>query len=203
MFLHLSFDITNLYIVLPVLTILLISIRRYRTYLQSYSNNCQPCPHYPYRDPFGLDVVIQNAKAYKAAQILPNMEAAFNRFGNTWQRNFLFTPLIMTRDPVNIQAVLLAKDEDWGVQDERNKIWTPVFGKKSLFTSDGHVWSYSRTLIKPAINATEYKSFDKFEEHFQSLLRLVPEEDGKTFNMGHILEAFVSQDLAKAFGKVV
>jgi len=189
MFLQLSQ--LNLYYTLPIFALTLILIQKLRTYRQAHSNGCKPCPHYPHIDPLGLDYTLQNAKAFKAAQYLPNMQAAFDRFGKTWQRKFFGTPVIATMDSVNIQSVLQAKDEDWGVQEER-KMWVPLFGAQSVFVRDDHMWSYGRTLIKPAINASEYKDFEKFEQHFQSLMKTVPEEDGRSVNMGHVFEVFVS-----------
>lgn len=190
MFSHISQ--ANLYIALPAVIFVLFLLQKLRNYRLAYSNGCKPCPHYPHRDPFGFDYMIQNARAFKEAKYLPKLLDAFDQFGHTWQRNVIGTPVIATMDPVNIQAVLIAKDEHWGVEAERNVMWRPLFGKESVFTNDGHIWGYSRNLIKPAINATEYKNFDKFEHHFQSLLQLLPKEDGQAFNMGHVLEVFVS-----------
>ncbi|KAL2163924.1 hypothetical protein VTH06DRAFT_3136 [Thermothelomyces fergusii] len=76
--------------------------------------------------------------------------------------------LLVSRDPVNIQAVLVTRAADWDVSEHRTASWEPMVGH-GIFTSRGESWKHSRALIRPQFAMDQINDFDMYERHVQQL----------------------------------
>lgn len=75
----------------------------------------------------------------------------------------------MTRDDVNIKAILATQFSDYGKGENFNKDWHDFLGN-SIFTTDGDVWHNSRQLIRPQFIKDRLGDIAIFEKHASVLI---------------------------------
>jgi cytochrome P450 len=80
--------------------------------------------------------------------------------------------LVVSRDPVNIQAVLASQATDWDISEHRAESWRPLFGH-GIFTSRGEHWKHSRALVRPQFAMDQINDLDLFERHVQQLFAAI------------------------------
>jgi cytochrome P450 len=80
--------------------------------------------------------------------------------------------LVVSRDPVNIQAVLASQAIDWDISEHRAESWRPLFGH-GIFTSRGEHWKHSRALVRPQFAMDQINDLDLFERHVQQLFAAI------------------------------
>ncbi len=80
--------------------------------------------------------------------------------------------LIVSRDPVNIKAVLAGDSGDWDISEHRTESWKPLVGH-GIFTSRGMDWRTSRGLVRPQFNKQQINDLDLFERHVQLLFAAI------------------------------
>jgi cytochrome P450 len=83
--------------------------------------------------------------------------------------------LVVSRDPVNIQAVLATQSADWDVSEHRAASMKPLFGH-GIFTSRGEYWKRSRALIRPQFAMDQINDLDLFERHVQQLFAAIDKQ---------------------------
>lgn len=85
---------------------------------------------------------------------------------------------IVTRDPEHIKTVLTGQFADFGKGKFFHDTWSPFLGD-SIFTTDGKLWSNSRTLLRPMFAKNRVRDLEIFEDHVQKLIGLLPEPGQK------------------------
>jgi cytochrome P450 len=80
--------------------------------------------------------------------------------------------LIVTRDPVNVQAMLATQSGNWDVGEHRTDSWRPLFGD-GVFTSRGEAWKRSRALVRPQFARDQINDLELLERHVQRLFAAV------------------------------
>jgi cytochrome P450 len=80
--------------------------------------------------------------------------------------------ILLTRDDINIKAILATQFSDYGKGESFNKDWHDFLGD-SIFTTDGDKWHDSRQLIRPQFIKDRLSDIKIFEKHSSVLLPLL------------------------------
>ncbi|KAI7368735.1 cytochrome P450 [Hortaea werneckii] len=80
--------------------------------------------------------------------------------------------LILTTEPVNIQAVLATQFKEFETGRMRYLQMGPLLGK-SIFTSDGSFWEHSRALFRPQFSRENINDLEAIEEAVAELIRAI------------------------------
>ncbi|KAK7752037.1 hypothetical protein SLS62_006001 [Diatrype stigma] len=80
---------------------------------------------------------------------------------------------ILTRDPEHIKAVLTTKFASYGKGARFHDLWRPFLGD-SIFTTDGPLWSDSRSLIRPMFVKDRVSDLATFERGVATLMSKLP-----------------------------
>ncbi|MCJ1402001.1 hypothetical protein MMC11_005220 [Xylographa trunciseda] len=96
----------------------------------------------------------------------------FSDVGYTLEQKFLGTIAYGTIEPVNLEAMLSSKFNDFGFGLRRH-IFFPLLGD-GIFTQEGAAWKHSRELLRPQFSRQQYRDLDVFEEHVDDLISCIP-----------------------------
>lgn len=80
---------------------------------------------------------------------------------------------VLTRDPEHIKAVLTTKFASYGKGPRFHDLWRPFLGD-SIFTTDGQLWSDSRSLIRPMFAKDRVSDLATFERWVTTLMDKLP-----------------------------
>jgi cytochrome P450 len=145
------------------------------------ANGCLPLPELPQREKIlGLDLLKETAQQTKDKTVLPSTYARIQANADTYTNVIAFMTLITTVDPINVQAILTSKFEDFGLGG-RIYAWGPLVGN-GIFTSDGKLWEHRRALLRPNFHKQQIASLDMFEKHLQHMVAQIP-TNGETFDL--------------------
>ncbi|KAJ0310983.1 uncharacterized protein N0V96_008802 [Colletotrichum fioriniae] len=81
-------------------------------------------------------------------------------------------------DPVNIEAILSTRFEDFGLGSRRMGLM-PLLGE-GIFTQDGPAWRHSRELLRRQFSRIRDSELTAFGEHTDMLLRALAHESQKS-----------------------
>ncbi|RDL35873.1 putative cytochrome P450 alkane hydroxylase [Venustampulla echinocandica] len=147
---------------------LLLSKRR-----ASKKYGCKPAFQVPQSETIiGYGLLKEQLKAMDDKNVLGYMANRFRKYGNTFAAEMMGESFIGTIEPENIQAILVTKFDDFGIQG-RKHAFGPLLGN-GIFTSDGAQWRHSRALIRPSFVKSQISDLDIFETHIQTLISLIP-----------------------------
>ncbi|KAI4730307.1 cytochrome P450 52A1 [Aureobasidium sp. EXF-10728] len=152
-------------------------------------NKCLP-PHafYPNLEPFmALDMVLSVLSAAKKKKLLEWFRGNFQTHGPMFVVSTLPSIAVHTIEAENIKTAYSLKFDDWSAGPGRQAFKHVMAG--STFMSDGSVWSHGRSILRPMFAKDRITDLDLFENHFQKLLKLIP-EDGSTFDLGALFHRF-------------
>lgn len=116
----------------------------------------------------------------KEKKLLPGGMKRFDEVGNTYSAITMGRPVILTREPENVKAILATNFKDFGI-GARYKVMGALLGK-GIFTSDGALWEHSRALVRPSFTKDRVADLDTFESHIQHLIAKIP-RDGSTVDL--------------------
>lgn len=160
----------------------------------SNARGCSSIPRYPQKDPIlGGDVALSMAKALKENGFLLWLKTLHSNMpSKTFTINFLGTRMIYTIEPENMKAMSAINWRDFGIRPTRhaNKACMP-FADNGVNTTDGPLWEFSRSLLKPYFLREAYTNVDRLEKHTENLLALIP-TDESTFDLQPLLQRWVS-----------
>lgn len=169
-------------------------LKKFRHFRGQKEHGCQGVPSYPQWDPlFGSDIAISMAGALKNHRFLIWLrELHAKARSKTFTLNFLGTRFIHTIEPENMKFLSTVVWKDFGVEPMRrlNKASMP-FADKGVNTTDGHMWEFSRFLIKPYFIREAFSNTNRLEKHTDNLMALIP-QDGSAFDMQTLLQRWVS-----------
>ncbi len=107
---------------------------------RSQELGCRPAPTKPDKLIFGIDSALDLNKADKAHKVPQEVLRIFEEMKcETFNQSFFGTPIVMTYDPKNVQAVLAKQFHDFELGEERRNNFFPMLGL-GIFTADGKVW---------------------------------------------------------------
>ncbi len=143
---------------------------------------CSPAPVMPKKGFLGFGRLIESLKATRSGEgpqyVVHTINEELGRGVNTCVVPILDYELIVTRDPVNVQAMLATQSTDWDVGEHRNASWKPLFGD-GVFTSRGEVWKHSRALVRPQFARDQINDVDLIERHVQQLSMAIDRRNTK------------------------
>ena len=136
---------TSLLVALSVL--LLLILRRAFTLAQNYrfakAHGCQAPARLPQSERIlGWGNFKHQVAMAKEKKLLPGGMKRFDEIGDTYSAITMGRPVILTREPENVKAILATNFKDFGI-GARYKVMGALLGK-GIFTSDGALWEHSR-----------------------------------------------------------
>ncbi|PHH92122.1 hypothetical protein CDD83_8795 [Cordyceps sp. RAO-2017] len=94
---------------------------------------------------------------------------------------FLTRRIILTRDPEHVKTVLTSKFTQYGKGTLFHDSWSPFLGD-SIFTTDGHMWQKSRSLIRPMFTRERIRDLEIFDHWARRLIGKLPPQ-GRTVDI--------------------
>jgi len=112
-----------------------------------------------------------------------------DKLGLTYRLPRLFNPMgaIVTGDPENVLAVMMAKD--WSVEFRKTGM-TPMLGD-GFIVNDGPEWARARKMLKPAFSRTNLEDLKAMEDVADVIVKKI-EGDGGSADLGLLLYDAVS-----------
>ncbi|KAI8229305.1 Cytochrome P450 52A11 [Colletotrichum sp. SAR 10_77] len=132
--------------------------------------------HIPSRLPFGIQYVWRTiTTARRGGDILDDIvEKSYAAHGATFTQPGFFGPReVYTVDPLNIQALLATKFQDFDLGERRIAQFSPLLGR-SIFTADGPFWEHSRALFRPQFSRENINDLGKTEGAVKALFAALP-----------------------------
>ncbi|KAF3801268.1 Cytochrome P450 52A5 [Colletotrichum gloeosporioides] len=132
--------------------------------------------HIPSRLPFGIQYVWRTiTTARRGGDILDDIvEKSYAANGATFTQPGFFGPReVYTVDPLNIQALLATKFQDFDLGERRIAQFSPLLGR-SIFTADGPFWEHSRALFRPQFSRENINDLAKTEDAVKALFAALP-----------------------------
>ncbi|KAI8216881.1 Cytochrome P450 52A5, partial [Colletotrichum sp. SAR 10_86] len=132
--------------------------------------------HIPSRLPFGIQYVWRTiTTARRGGDILDDIiEKSYAAHGATFTQPGFFGPReVYTVDPLNIQALLATKFQDFDLGERRIAQFSPLLGR-SIFTADGPFWEHSRALFRPQFSRENINDLGKTEDAVKALFAALP-----------------------------
>ncbi len=90
---------------------------------------CKAVPSYPHRDPFGIDLFLENSRLLKNGGFLSRVLERYLSL-NAWTFSVLISGvrMINTAEPENIKAILATQFREFELPKGRKTSFGPVFG---------------------------------------------------------------------------
>jgi cytochrome P450 len=153
------------------------------------AHGCQP-PRQVAQIPFllGFDMVFGFQKFLKDGVFMETSARLIEENGGTFCMSIGGGKPVWTREPENVKAILVSKEEDFDIPWMRIKAFYPVTGD-STFSSRGAVWSHGRALLRPCFTKLQISNFDIYEKNFQKFSKLIP-RDGSTVDLQQLFKRF-------------
>ncbi|EGW34592.1 uncharacterized protein SPAPADRAFT_134963 [Spathaspora passalidarum NRRL Y-27907] len=99
----------------------------------------------------------------------------------TFQFRIFGKPLISTKDPENIKAILATQFNDFSL-GRRHEIFQPLLGD-GIFTLDGEGWKHSRAMLRPQFVREQVGHVKLLEPHLQVFFKHIRKNKGKVFDL--------------------
>ncbi|KAI9811230.1 MAG: hypothetical protein M1827_005562 [Pycnora praestabilis] len=121
----------------------------------------------PYKWPLALDILKRQYDALPDQRLLAFQSPYIERMPNM-ELHLLGNVGYLTTDPKNVEAILHANFEDWGLGSRREGLY-PLLGE-GIFTQDGRAWKHSREMLRRQFARIDFKNLDTFDEHVSDLV---------------------------------
>ncbi|KAM0281820.1 hypothetical protein ACHAQH_003309 [Verticillium albo-atrum] len=142
-------------------------------------HGCQPVlARLPYKWPFAIDLLKHQYDALPGGRLL-DFQTKYLATAPTILINILGEGYILT-DPVNIEAVLNSRFEDFVMGSRRDGLF-PLLGE-GIFTQDGPAWKHSRELLRRQFARVREGGLAVFDCHVKHLITAVAEEANTSAN---------------------
>ena len=104
-------------------------------------------------------------------------------------KSYMFgTPIVFTKDPENIKAILATQFHDFCLGDRVNFL-KPLLGK-GIFTLDHEGWRDSRAMLRPQFAREQIAHVKALEPHFQLLMKHIEKNKGQFFDIQELFFKF-------------
>ena len=148
-------------------------------------HQCYPAPRFPqYERLIGIDLMLENLKAWKASRLLDQLRSRFQRVGNTYRATIAGNRMIFTVEPENIRAIFADQFNNFDSGWVRRRAFAPAIGDV-LITADGPRWHQQRAMLRPAFNKQQFSDFQFYERDIDDLIRRIP-NDGSTIDLASL-----------------
>ncbi|SPO05308.1 related to cytochrome P450 alkane hydroxylase [Cephalotrichum gorgonifer] len=166
-------------------------------------HGCQPClARLPYKWPFGLDLLKRQYDALPSGRLL-EYQTKYLDTAPTIRIDIIGEGYILT-DPVNIEAVLNSRFEDFNLGCRRAGLFR-LLGE-GIFTQDGHAWRHSRELLRRQFARIREGGLSPLTPHVDALLEAIAREgedapDGVVDLQPHFFEYTLGTTTGLLFGE--
>lgn len=92
---------------------------------------------------------------------------------NILEMNFSRRRVLFTRDPEHIKTILTTKFTKFGKGELIHNAASPFLGD-SIFTTDGHLWQKSRSLIRPMFTKDRIRDIEIFAQWTDVMMAKLP-----------------------------
>jgi len=144
---------------------------------------CGSAPVMPRRGFLGFGRLIESVKATNAdfgpQYVVKALDGEMGKNVHTCIVPISDYELVITRDPVNVQAMLATQAVNWDVGEHRTASWRPLFGV-GVFTSRGEAWRHSRALVRPQFGKDQINDLEMIERHVQQLFSAMDQSVGSS-----------------------
>ncbi|KAI3405951.1 hypothetical protein KGF56_001170 [Candida oxycetoniae] len=106
----------------------------------------------------------------------------------TYRELIFGTPLVFTKDPENIKAMLATQFSDFSL-GHRYTYFKPLLGK-GIFTLDHEGWRDSRAMLRPQFAREQVAHVNSLEPHIQFLFKHIDKNNGEYFDIQELFFRF-------------
>ncbi|KAL2142941.1 hypothetical protein VTI28DRAFT_520 [Corynascus sepedonium] len=155
--------------------------------LEAARRGCSPAPMVPKKGFLGFgwlfDTLVATRNDRGPQYVIEALDSEMGKDVHTVVVPIHDYELIVSRDPLNIQTVLVSHSADWDVGEHRTASWDPMVGN-GIFTSHGERWKQSRALVRPQFATDQINDFRLYERHVQQLFAAIDRQYDGTNNSG-------------------
>lgn len=130
---------------------------------------------------FGIDFYGRVSKAVEENRYLELEMELLEKHGDTVSISMFGKPMILTREPENIKAMLATQFEDFSLGASRYNSFVPMLGD-GIFThmygggESGQPWRHSRSVLRPQFARQQIQDLVVLESFVQNMFNLIPEK---------------------------
>ncbi|GBF65358.1 cytochrome P450 [Trichophyton mentagrophytes] len=130
---------------------------------------------------FGIDFYGRVSKAVEENRYLELEMELLEKHGDTVSISMFGKPMILTREPENIKAMLATQFEDFSLGASRYNSFVPMLGD-GIFThmygggESGQPWRHSRSVLRPQFARQQIRDLVVLESFVQNMFNLIPEK---------------------------
>ena len=183
---------TYWYITIPSVFLLYIIISYINEQYLMRKFKAKPFTNYISGGFFGFQEGIAALKHKKAGTAIERYRDLYEELPNPdvpTYKSFVFgTPLVFTKDPENIKAILATQFNDFSL-GIRHAHFDPLLGD-GIFTLDHQGWKDSRAMLRPQFARDQIAHVKALEPHFQFLLRHIEKNNGQFFDIQELFFRF-------------
>lgn len=183
---------------LPVLFLLYKRLALYRR--RAKYSECRDPPRYPQKDVLlGVDVLRGIIAAVKSKCYLQKLHQDYTRYGSTFSKHFLFSPIICTVEPDNLKSILSTNFRDYGITSVRKNAFRPFLGD-NILTADGAEWTHARANLRPSFSKKQTGDLDMFEVHVKNLVHAIGSRgEGETIDLRDLFLSLTADIATETF----
>lgn len=168
-------------------SLLLRTEEKRRRDLEAARRGCSPAPMVPRKGFLGFgwlfDTLVATRNDRGPQYVIEALDSEMGKDVHTVVVPIHDYELIVSRDPLNIQTVLVSHSADWDVGEHRTASWEPMVGN-GIFTSHGERWKQSRALVRPQFATDQINDFRLYERHVQQLFAAIDRQYDGTNSSG-------------------
>ena len=154
-----------------------ISVARFKA-----THNCAASPEYYKVNRFSLPLLYRLIQVKREGRLLDFAQKIYDDVkALTFVIKIVGVPVIITRDPENMKAVLATQFNDFALGTSHAH-FKPLLGD-GIFTLDGNGWKQSRSMLRPQFSREQVAHVQALEPHLQRLAKHIRLADGETINI--------------------
>ncbi|CAF9938570.1 hypothetical protein IMSHALPRED_000851 [Imshaugia aleurites] len=123
---------------------------------------------FPVKWPLGIDVLRSQLAAIADDRLFAYQQPFIDKLGPSFTLDMLGATGYTTMDPMNLEAMLSTRFEDFGMGFRRQAL-LPFIGE-GIFVQDSTAWKHSRELLRRPFLKNHYQDLKGFGEHVESLI---------------------------------
>ncbi|EPQ55858.1 cytochrome P450 [Gloeophyllum trabeum ATCC 11539] len=122
-----------------------------------------------HRWPLGLDIIKDNITSFKENLPSDNLLRYTEEYGNTFNFRILGENRVVTIEPEHIKALLATEFNNFEKGPVIKRQLKSVLGS-GVFSSDGEMWKFHRSMTRPFFTKDRISHFDIFERHAEDAI---------------------------------
>jgi cytochrome P450 len=132
---------------------------------------------------FGFRIAYDFLRLKEAGELIDQSNETLqkNPGVDTYEAMVVGKPLILTKDPENIKAILATQFTDFSL-GIRHAQFLPLLGD-GIFTLDGEGWKQSRSMLRPQFAREQVAHVQSMESHVQDLATHIKNFNGNKFDI--------------------